>query len=195
MNIAGFLKSQFLCHLFISYVFIGTGLIINCIQLFTLPLWPFNKQLYRKINCRLAYCISSRKFLFLFVVMVKYMYFYFERVTYQMPNMDASYLGVGRCKQTIFKSVQVHWTKWKFGMILNVCKKMSDSKRVTAFTSWMVCSTSREPKWLMENHGLLISAHVTFFSCDYLQQLGFLHQHQTQFVEINHRGYLCMTTA
>ncbi|XP_077342785.1 1-acyl-sn-glycerol-3-phosphate acyltransferase delta isoform X1 [Lithobates pipiens] len=60
MNIAGFLKSQFLCHLFISYVFIGTGLIINCIQLFTLPLWPFNKQLYRKINCRLAYCISSQ---------------------------------------------------------------------------------------------------------------------------------------
>lgn len=60
MNIVGFLKSQFLCHLFISYVFIGTGLIINCIQLFTLLLWPFNKQLYRKINCRLAYCISSQ---------------------------------------------------------------------------------------------------------------------------------------
>ncbi|KAG8583060.1 hypothetical protein GDO81_008265 [Engystomops pustulosus] len=60
MDIIGFLKSQFLCHLFISYVFIGTGLIINLIQLFTLPLWPLNKQLYRKINCRLAYCVSSQ---------------------------------------------------------------------------------------------------------------------------------------
>ncbi|KAG8444475.1 hypothetical protein GDO86_009592 [Hymenochirus boettgeri] len=60
MNLVGFLKSQFLCHLFISYVFIGTGLIVNFIQLFTLLIWPFNKQLYRKINCRLAYCISSQ---------------------------------------------------------------------------------------------------------------------------------------
>ncbi|KAE8601864.1 hypothetical protein XENTR_v10013818 [Xenopus tropicalis] len=60
MDIAGFLKSQFLCHLFISYVFIGTGLIVNFIQLCTLIVWPFNKQLYRKINCRLAYCISSQ---------------------------------------------------------------------------------------------------------------------------------------
>ncbi|XP_053566906.1 1-acyl-sn-glycerol-3-phosphate acyltransferase delta [Bombina bombina] len=60
MNIIGFLKSQFIFHLFISYVFIGTGLIINFIQLLTLLIWPFNKQLYRKINCRLAYCISSQ---------------------------------------------------------------------------------------------------------------------------------------
>ncbi|XP_063775808.1 1-acyl-sn-glycerol-3-phosphate acyltransferase delta isoform X2 [Pseudophryne corroboree] len=60
MTIIGFLKSQFLCHLFISYVFIGTGLIINFIQLFTLLIWPFNKKLYRKINCRLAYCVSSQ---------------------------------------------------------------------------------------------------------------------------------------
>ncbi|XP_063297291.1 1-acyl-sn-glycerol-3-phosphate acyltransferase delta [Pelobates fuscus] len=60
MNTVGFLKSQFLCHLFISYVFIGTGLIVNFIQLFTLLIWPFNKQLYRKINCRLSYCISSQ---------------------------------------------------------------------------------------------------------------------------------------
>lgn len=66
MDIVGFLKSQFICHLLICYIFIVSGLIINFIQLFTLILWPINKQLFRRINCRLAYCISSRKILFLF---------------------------------------------------------------------------------------------------------------------------------
>uniref|UniRef100_G1KBG9 1-acyl-sn-glycerol-3-phosphate acyltransferase delta n=1 Tax=Anolis carolinensis TaxID=28377 RepID=G1KBG9_ANOCA len=60
MNIAGFLKSQFIFHLLISYIFIASGLIINFIQLFTLILWPFNKQLFRKVNCKLAYCLSSQ---------------------------------------------------------------------------------------------------------------------------------------
>ncbi|PNI28365.1 AGPAT4 isoform 1 [Pan troglodytes] len=60
MDLAGLLKSQFLCHLVFCYVFIASGLIINTIQLFTLLLWPINKQLFRKINCRLSYCISSR---------------------------------------------------------------------------------------------------------------------------------------
>ncbi|KFP76689.1 1-acyl-sn-glycerol-3-phosphate acyltransferase delta, partial [Apaloderma vittatum] len=60
MDIVGFLKTQFICHLLICYIFIVSGLIINFIQLFTLILWPINKQLFRKINCRLAYCISSQ---------------------------------------------------------------------------------------------------------------------------------------
>ncbi|XP_069463794.1 1-acyl-sn-glycerol-3-phosphate acyltransferase delta isoform X2 [Ambystoma mexicanum] len=60
MDIIGFLKTQFLCHLFICYVFIATGLIVNFIQLFTLLILPFNKNLYRKINCRLSYCIASQ---------------------------------------------------------------------------------------------------------------------------------------
>ncbi|KAM6462845.1 1-acyl-sn-glycerol-3-phosphate acyltransferase delta isoform 1-T2 [Liasis olivaceus] len=60
MDITGFLKSQFICHLLICYIFIVSGLIINLIQLFTLILWPFNKQLFRKVNCKLAYCISSQ---------------------------------------------------------------------------------------------------------------------------------------
>ncbi|XP_064303013.1 1-acyl-sn-glycerol-3-phosphate acyltransferase delta isoform X1 [Phalacrocorax carbo] len=60
MDIIGFLKSQFICHLLICYIFIVSGLIINFIQLFTLILWPINKQLFRRINCRLAYCISSQ---------------------------------------------------------------------------------------------------------------------------------------
>ena len=66
MDIVGFLKSQFICHLLICYIFIASGLIINFIQLFTLVLWPINKQLFRRINCRLAYCISSRKISFFF---------------------------------------------------------------------------------------------------------------------------------
>uniref|UniRef100_A0A4X1VV31 1-acylglycerol-3-phosphate O-acyltransferase 4 n=2 Tax=Sus scrofa TaxID=9823 RepID=A0A4X1VV31_PIG len=60
MDLVGLLKSQFLCHLVFCYVFIASGLIINTIQLFTLLLWPINKQLFRRINCRLSYCISSR---------------------------------------------------------------------------------------------------------------------------------------
>lgn len=61
MDLIGLLKSQFLCHLVFCYVFIASGLIINTIQLLTLLLWPVNKQLFRKINCRLSYCVSSRK--------------------------------------------------------------------------------------------------------------------------------------
>ncbi|KAK2896928.1 hypothetical protein QQF64_005460 [Cirrhinus molitorella] len=38
----------------------GNGIIINLLQLCTLPLWPINKQLARKINCRLGYSISSQ---------------------------------------------------------------------------------------------------------------------------------------
>uniref|UniRef100_A0A8D1AE52 1-acylglycerol-3-phosphate O-acyltransferase n=1 Tax=Sus scrofa TaxID=9823 RepID=A0A8D1AE52_PIG len=60
MDLVGLLKSQFLCHLVFCYVFIASGLIINTIQLFTLLLWPINKQLFRRINCRLSYCISSQ---------------------------------------------------------------------------------------------------------------------------------------
>ncbi|XP_048456903.1 1-acyl-sn-glycerol-3-phosphate acyltransferase delta-like [Rhincodon typus] len=61
MGIVATLKSQFICHLLICYIFVVTGLIINFLQLCTLVIWPINKQLYRRINCRLAYCIASRK--------------------------------------------------------------------------------------------------------------------------------------
>ncbi|XP_041061895.1 1-acyl-sn-glycerol-3-phosphate acyltransferase delta isoform X2 [Carcharodon carcharias] len=60
MGIIAFLKSQFICHLLICYIFVVTGLIINLLQLCTLIIWPINKQLYRRINCRLAYCIASQ---------------------------------------------------------------------------------------------------------------------------------------
>lgn len=55
------LKSQFLCHLIICYVFLVSGLIINLVQICTLPLWLLNKQVARRVNIRLGYCISSRK--------------------------------------------------------------------------------------------------------------------------------------
>ncbi|XP_029926033.1 1-acyl-sn-glycerol-3-phosphate acyltransferase delta isoform X2 [Myripristis murdjan] len=60
MDLLQLLKSQFLCHLIICYVFLASGLIINLLQLCTLPLWLVNKQLARRINCRLAYSISSQ---------------------------------------------------------------------------------------------------------------------------------------
>lgn len=61
MGLLKMLKTQFLCHLMIFYVFLVSGFIVNLLQICTLPLWPINKQLARKINCRLAYSISSRK--------------------------------------------------------------------------------------------------------------------------------------
>lgn len=60
MGVVQLLKSQFLCHLIICYVFLTSGLLINFLQLCTLPIWPINKQLARRINCRLGYCIASQ---------------------------------------------------------------------------------------------------------------------------------------
>lgn len=62
MGLVQLLKSQFLCHLVICYVFLVSGVIVNLLQLCTLPLWLINKQLFRRINIRLGYCISSRKY-------------------------------------------------------------------------------------------------------------------------------------
>lgn len=60
MGLLQLLKSQFLCHLIICYVFLATGLIVNMLQLCTLPLWLVSKQLARRLNIRLAYCASSQ---------------------------------------------------------------------------------------------------------------------------------------
>lgn len=62
MGLLQLLKSQFLCLLIMCYVFLVSGLVVNLLQLCTLPLWLINKQLARRINIRLAYCISSRKY-------------------------------------------------------------------------------------------------------------------------------------
>lgn len=60
MGVWGFLKTQFVVHLLIGFVFVISGLIINFLQLCTLPLWSYNKQLYRRINCRLSYSLWSQ---------------------------------------------------------------------------------------------------------------------------------------
>ncbi|KAL4641314.1 1-acyl-sn-glycerol-3-phosphate acyltransferase delta [Arapaima gigas] len=60
MGLLQLLKSQFLCHLIICYVFLVSGLIVNLLQVCTLPLWRIHKQLARRINCRLGYSISSQ---------------------------------------------------------------------------------------------------------------------------------------
>lgn len=62
MGLLAFLKTQFVVHLLIGFVFVVSGLIINSIQLCTLVLWPVNKQLYRRLNCRLAYSLWSREY-------------------------------------------------------------------------------------------------------------------------------------
>lgn len=62
MGLLAFLKTQFVVHLLIGFVFVVSGLVINSIQLCTLVLWPVNKQLYRRLNCRLAYSLWSREY-------------------------------------------------------------------------------------------------------------------------------------
>lgn len=64
MGLVQMLKSQFICHLIVCYVFLVSGIIINLLQLCTLPLWLVSKQLARRINIKLCYCISSRKYCF-----------------------------------------------------------------------------------------------------------------------------------
>lgn len=61
MGLLAYLKTQFVVHLLIGFVFVVSGLVINFTQLCTLALWPFSKHLYRRINCRLAYSLWSRK--------------------------------------------------------------------------------------------------------------------------------------
>ncbi|KAG8537125.1 hypothetical protein GDO81_025033, partial [Engystomops pustulosus] len=60
MGFWGFLKTQFVVHLLIGFVFVVSGLVINFLQLCTLPLWRYDKQLYRRINCRLSYSLWSQ---------------------------------------------------------------------------------------------------------------------------------------
>ncbi|KAH0624794.1 hypothetical protein JD844_032604 [Phrynosoma platyrhinos] len=60
MGLIAFLKTQFIVHLLIGFVFVVSGFIINFIQLCTLILWPINKQFYRRVNCRLSYSLWSQ---------------------------------------------------------------------------------------------------------------------------------------
>lgn len=67
MALLAYLKSLFILQLLMGFVFVVSGLIINFIQLCTCVLWPINKQLYRRINCRLSYSLWSREYMLLFL--------------------------------------------------------------------------------------------------------------------------------
>uniref|UniRef100_A0A8C7J8N2 1-acyl-sn-glycerol-3-phosphate acyltransferase delta n=1 Tax=Oncorhynchus kisutch TaxID=8019 RepID=A0A8C7J8N2_ONCKI len=60
MGLVQWLKGQFLCQLIICYGFLVSGLLVNLLQICTLPLWPINKQLARRINCKLGYSLTSQ---------------------------------------------------------------------------------------------------------------------------------------
>ncbi|KAM9559156.1 1-acyl-sn-glycerol-3-phosphate acyltransferase delta-like isoform 2-T3 [Salvelinus alpinus] len=60
MGLVQWLKGQFLCTLIICYGFLVSGLLVNLLQICTLPLWPINKQLARRINCKLGYSLTSQ---------------------------------------------------------------------------------------------------------------------------------------
>ncbi|XP_046886556.1 1-acyl-sn-glycerol-3-phosphate acyltransferase gamma [Hypomesus transpacificus] len=53
-------KRLFVFQLLLGLVFVVSGLIINFLQLLSCVLWPFNRALYRRLNCRLAYSLWSQ---------------------------------------------------------------------------------------------------------------------------------------
>ncbi|MEQ2158610.1 hypothetical protein GOODEAATRI_014163 [Goodea atripinnis] len=65
MALLAYVKSLFILQLLMGFVFVVSGLIINFIQLCTCILWPINRQLYRRINCRLSYSLWSREYFML----------------------------------------------------------------------------------------------------------------------------------
>lgn len=62
MALLAYLRSLFVLQLLMGFVFVVSGLIINFIQLCTCVLWPVNRQLYRRLNCRLSYSLWSREY-------------------------------------------------------------------------------------------------------------------------------------
>ena len=53
------LKTSIIVQLSLGFVLIVSGLIVNFFQLLTLVVWPFDKLLYRKLNCYLNYIFYS----------------------------------------------------------------------------------------------------------------------------------------
>ncbi|CAF4393451.1 unnamed protein product, partial [Rotaria sordida] len=62
MHIYNEFKSLFIIVAFLGYIFLVSGLIINFLQLCSYIIWPFSKELYRKMNRYLALGIWSRKY-------------------------------------------------------------------------------------------------------------------------------------
>ncbi|CAF4011143.1 unnamed protein product [Rotaria sordida] len=57
MHIYNEFKSSFIIVAFLGYIFLISGLIIIFLQLCSCIIWPFSKELYRKINRYLALAI------------------------------------------------------------------------------------------------------------------------------------------
>lgn len=56
------LQSLLPVQIFLSYCFVVSGLIVNVAQFLTwIFIWPFSKQLYRRINYYLGVSLWSRK--------------------------------------------------------------------------------------------------------------------------------------
>jgi hypothetical protein len=62
-SLSRYFKSLLIVQVFLTYVFLVSGLFVNLLQLLTACfIWPFNRTLYRKLNYHLATIIWSRKF-------------------------------------------------------------------------------------------------------------------------------------
>ena len=58
-------REWFILHLLLVYVFIASGIVINCIQLLTfLTIRPLSLSVYRRVNIWLAWFHWSRKYSF-----------------------------------------------------------------------------------------------------------------------------------
>ncbi|CAH1800085.1 unnamed protein product [Owenia fusiformis] len=55
MGLWATMKTWVVFHILFGYVFVVSGLIVNFFQLCSMVVWPFDRQLYRKINCNLVY--------------------------------------------------------------------------------------------------------------------------------------------
>ena len=56
------LQELLVVQLFLGYVFLISGLLVNLLQfLSSCLIWPFNRALYRKVNYHLATIIWSRE--------------------------------------------------------------------------------------------------------------------------------------
>lgn len=65
-NIKDFIRTNIITYLLFVYIFIVSSIIVNIVMLLTaIFIWPFNKELYRKVNYHLAYLVWSRKYILL----------------------------------------------------------------------------------------------------------------------------------
>ncbi|CAF1173200.1 unnamed protein product [Rotaria sordida] len=79
MHIYNEFKSSFIIVAFLGYIFLVSGLIINFLQLCSCIIWPFSKELYRKMNRYLALGIWSHGFIFSYLIFLSPDIFYLKK--------------------------------------------------------------------------------------------------------------------